>query len=402
MLESRDDLMRSITDMDLSSKKVILRCDYNVPMKEGIIEDDTRIKESLETINYLLKNNCKIIILSHLGKIKEKSDKEKNSLYLVSVRLGELLHRNVLFSRDTRGTELTKMASNLKEGEILLVENTRYEDLDGNKESSCDMELASYWASLGEIFVNDAYGTLHRKHASNVGIAKLLPSCIGFLVQKEINKIDSLLDEDTHPFVVIMGGAKVSDKIKVIDNLLDKCDKLLIGGGMAYTFLKALDYNVGSSLVDIDSLDYAKGILKNYKNKIVLPVDAVVCKEISEDARCINKNIDCILDDEMGLDIGEETIKLFEYQLCNAKRVIMNGPMGVFEIEKFSYGTESIYDYLYKNNIKTLIGGGDSVASVNKLGYANKFYHVSTGGGATLEYLEGKVLPGLSVIEDGK
>ena len=394
--------MRSITDMDLSSKKVILRCDYNVPIKDGIIEDDTRIRMSLDTINYLLKNNCKIIILSHLGKIKEESDKAKNSLYPVSIRLGELLHKNILFSKDTRSDELTKMASNLKEKEILLVENTRYEDLNSKKESSCDMDLASYWASLGEVFINDAYGTLHRAHASNVGIAKILPSAVGFLVLNELNKIDSLLEENTSPFIVIMGGKKVSDKIKVIDNLITKCDKLLIGGGMAYTFLASLGYDVGSSLIDTESLDYAKNILINYKNKIVLPVDAIVATEISPEADATNKNIDSILDNEIALDIGSETIKLFEYNLQNAKRVIMNGPMGVFEIEKFSHGTKAIYEYLIKNNIKTIIGGGDSASSVNKLGYTNKFYHVSTGGGATLEYLEGKTLPGLSVIEDGK
>lgn len=394
--------MRSITDMDLSSKKVILRCDYNVPIKDGIIEDDTRIRMSLDTINYLLKNNCKIIILSHLGKIKEESDKAKNSLYPVSIRLGELLHKNILFSKDTRSDELTKMASNLKEKEILLVENTRYEDLNSKKESSCDMDLASYWASLGEVFINDAYGTLHRAHASNVGIAKILPSAVGFLVLNELNKIDSLLEENTNPFIVIMGGKKVSDKIKVIDNLITKCDKLLIGGGMAYTFLASLGYDVGSSLIDTESLDYAKNILINYKNKIVLPVDAIVATEISPEADATNKNIDSILDNEIALDIGSETIKLFEYNLQNAKRVIMNGPMGVFEIEKFSHGTKAIYEYLTKNNIKTIIGGGDSASSVNKLGYTNKFYHVSTGGGATLEYLEGKTLPGLSVIEDGK
>lgn len=394
--------MRSITDMDLSSKKVILRCDYNVPIKDGIIEDDTRIRMSLDTINYLLKNNCKIIILSHLGKIKEESDKAKNSLYPVSIRLGELLHKNILFSKDTRSDELTKMASNLKEKEILLVENTRYEDLDSKKESSCDMDLASYWASLGEVFINDAYGTLHRAHASNVGIAKILPSAVGFLVLNELNKIDSLLEENTSPFIVIMGGKKVSDKIKVIDNLITKCDKLLIGGGMAYTFLASLGYNVGSSLIDKESLDYAKNVLKNYKNKIVLPVDAIVATEISPETQTTNKNIDSILDNEIALDIGSETIKLYEYNLQNAQRVIMNGPMGVFEIEKFSQGTKAIYEYLTKNNIKTIIGGGDSASSVNKLGYTNKFYHVSTGGGATLEYLEGKTLPGLSVIEDEK
>ena len=394
--------MRSITDMDLSSKKVILRCDYNVPIKDGIIEDDTRIRMSLDTINYLLKNNCKIIILSHLGKIKEESDKAKNSLYPVSIRLGKLLHKNILFSKDTRSDELTKMASNLKEKEILLIENTRYEDLNSKKESSCDMDLASYWASLGEVFINDAYGTLHRAHASNVGIAKILPSAVGFLVLNELNKIDSLLEENTKPFIVIMGGKKVSDKIKVIDNLITKCDKLLIGGGMAYTFLASLGYNVGSSLIDTESLDYAKNILINYKNKIVLPVDAIVATEISPEAHATNKNIDSILDNEIALDIGRETIKLFEYNLQNAKRVIMNGPMGVFEIEKFGHGTKAIYEYLTKNNIKTIIGGGDSASSVNKLGYTNKFYHVSTGGGATLEYLEGKTLPGLSVIEDGK
>lgn len=391
-------MMRSILDVNLEGKKIILRCDFNVPIKDGVIQDDTRIKESLKTINYLLDQKCQIIILSHLGKVKEESDKKKNTLYPVSIKLGKLLNKNILFSNTTRSAELTNMASQLKKGEILLVENTRYEDLEGKKESNCDMDLASYWASLGNFFVNDAYGTLHRAHASNVGIAKLLPNAVGFLIQKEVEKIDAIINENTNPFVVIMGGAKVSDKIKVIDNLITKCDKLLIGGGMAYTFLKAQGYNVGKSLVDDESLTYCQKVLSEHKNKIILPVDAIVAKEISDIVPSQNKEISDIQEDEMGLDIGCQTINLFKETLKGAKRVIMNGPMGVFEIKQFSHGTKAMYEYLATNDIKTLIGGGDSAASVNKLGFDNKFYHVSTGGGATLEYLEGKILPGLSVI----
>ena len=392
-------MKKSIENIDISGKKVIIRCDLNVPIKDGVIQDDTRIRASLKTINYILDNNASVIILSHLGKVKEESDKIKNSLKPVSVRLGQLLGRDVFFSEVTRGKELNKMAKNLKPGEVLLIENTRFEDLDGKKESSCDLELAKYWASLGDVFINDAYGTCHRTHASNVGIAKYLPNALGFLVLEEVNKLDGILNEDTHPFIVIMGGAKVSDKIKVIENLVTKCDKLLIGGGMAYTFIKAKGYEIGSSLLDEESIDFCKNILNKYKDKIELPIDTIVTKDI-ESNDYIEVDIDKIPSDMLGVDIGNKTIKRYKEILSSAKRVIINGPMGIFEHEIYSKGTKSIYDFITDNNIKTLIGGGDSASSVNKLSNPSKFYHISTGGGATLEYLEGKVLPGIAAIED--
>ena len=366
---------------------------------DNVILDDTRIKASLKTIRYVIDNGGAAIILSHLGKIKEKSDLEKNNLYIVSIRLKELLGIDVKFSNDTRSENLTDMASNLKMGEVLLIQNTRYEDLDGKKESSCDLELASYWASLGDIFINDAYGTCHREHASNVGISKCLPNGLGFLVSDEVSKLDSIMNENTHPFIVIMGGAKVSDKIKVIDNLVKKCDKLIIGGGMAYTFLASLGYNIGNSLLDSELIDYCKNVLDNYKDKIILPVDAVVAKDINDNNYKV-VDINNISDTDMGLDIGPKTIELFTSVLKNASRVIINGPMGLFENDNYSKGTKQIYDFITSNNIKTLVGGGDSASSVNKLSDSSKFYHISTGGGATLEYLEGKVLPGIGVIDE--
>ena len=385
-------MKKTIKDYNLSGKRVMIRCDFNVPITNGKIDDDNRIRMSLKTINYAIDNNAKVILLSHLGKIKEESDKEKNSLEIVSVRLSELINRKVIFSHDTKSEELTRLVNNLKEKDVLLIENTRYEDLDGKKESSCDMDLAKYWASLGDIFINDAYGTCHRAHASNVGIARLLPNGIGFLVEEEITKIDSVLKENTHPFIIIMGGKKVSDKIPIIKNLINKCDLLLIGGAMAFTFLKAKGYNVGNSIVDVDNISFCKDMLEKYPNKILLPIDI------------INENNDNIkienIKDDIGYDIGKETIKLYCDKIKDAKRIIVNGPMGMFENENYENGTRKIYECISENNIKTIIGGGDSASSVKKLGFDGKFYHISTGGGATLEYLSGEILPGISVIED--
>jgi phosphoglycerate kinase len=392
-------MKKKIDDYDLYNKTVIVRCDFNVPIKEGIIQDDTRIRASLKTLNYCIDKGAKVVILSHLGKIKSIDDLKKNSLYPVSIRLGELLGKRVLFSYDTRSSKLTDMVSSLKIGDVLLVENTRYEDLEGKKESSCDLELAKYWASLGDIFINDAYGTCHREHASNVGICKYLPSGLGFLVSDEIEKLEGILNEGTHPFIVIMGGAKVSDKIKVISNLVLNCDKLLIGGGMAYTFLAAMGYKVGNSLVDEDSLNFCKMMLEKYGEKIVLPVDSIVSESIDSD-KVRTCDIDSFKYEDMGLDIGPKTIELFREILEHASRVVMNGPMGVFENPLYQEGTLALLRVLKDNNVKTLIGGGDSVAAVNKLGFGDAFYHVSTGGGATLEYLEGKVLPGIGAIND--
>ena len=386
-------MKKTIKDYEYKGKKVLLRCDLNVPIENGSITDDTRIIESLNTINYLLEKNAKLIILSHLGKIKTEEDKNKNTLYPVYLKLKELLNTNVYFSSKTRGNELETLVETLQEGEVLLIENTRYEDLDGKKESSCDEELSTYWASLGDIYINDAYGTSHRAHASNVGISKQLPNAVGFLIEKEITKLDEIMNENTHPFVVIMGGKKISDKTLVIENLIKKCDKILIGGGMCFTFLKSLGINIGKSIVDDENIDFCKNILKNYQDKIVLPLDIVTNnKEI--------KDIDSISSEDIGFDIGPKTIELFKNKLKDAKRVVVNGPMGIFEEEAFSKGTNEIYKCLKENNIKTLIGGGDSAASVNHLGYQDSFFHISTGGGATLEYLSGKNLPAIDIIED--
>lgn len=392
-------MKKTIKDYDLNNKKVIIRCDLNVPIKDGIITDDTRIKASLKTIKYATDNGAKVILMSHLGKVKEESDLEKNNLYPVSIRLGELLEKKVFFSNVTKGEELESKVNSLNNGDILLVQNTRYEDLDGRKESSCNEELAKYWASLGDIFINDAYGTSHRAHASNVGIAKYLPNGLGFLVEEEVNKLDNILNENTNPFIVIMGGAKVSDKIKVIENLILKCDKLLIGGGMAYTFLKAKGHNIGASILDEESIDFCKNILNKYSNKIILPIDTIVSTSL-EDTNYQTKNINDLTNNDMGLDIGPRTIELFTKELMGAKRIVINGPMGCFENPNYQTGTKALYDFITNNNIKTLIGGGDSASSVNKLSNPSMFYHISTGGGATLEYLEGKILPGISVIND--
>ena len=386
-------MKKTIKDYDYKDKKVILRCDLNVPIDNGIITDDTRIKESLKTINYLIEKNAKIIILSHLGKVKTEEDKEKNSLYPVYIKIKELLNTNVYFSSETRGKTLEETISKLQNKEVLLIENTRYEDLEGKKESSCDEELSKYWASLGEIYINDAYGTSHREHASNVGISKILPNGIGFLIEKEITKLDEIMSENTHPFIVIMGGKKISDKTLVIENLIDKCDKILIGGGMCFTFLKSMNIEVGSSIIDEQNIEFCKSILNKYSNKILLPLDIITSNKEIKDINNLNQN-------DIGYDIGPKTIKLFTENLKEAKRVVINGPMGVFEEEEFSKGTNEIYKCLKENNIKTLVGGGDSAASVNLLGYNDSFFHISTGGGATLEYLSGKKMPAIEVIND--
>lgn len=386
-------MKKTIKDYQYPSKKVILRCDFNVPINNGIITDDTRIIESLETINYLVENNAKVIILSHLGKVKTEEDKKNNTLYPVYLRLKELLKTNVYFSKETRGANLDKMVENLKSKDVLLIENTRSEDFPNNLESSCDKDLSAYWASLGDIFINDAYATSHRAHASNVGISKILPSAIGFLVEKEITKLDEIINENTHPYTIIMGGKKVSDKTLVIDNLIEKCDYLLLGGGMCYTFLKAKGLNVGSSIVEDDNLDYCKKLLTKYPDKIILPLDI-----ITKDKQL--KSVQNIGNEDLGYDIGPKTIDIFKEFIKKSKRIIINGPMGVFEEPYFAKGTKEIYETIKNNHIKTLIGGGDSIASVNALGYSDAFYHISTGGGATLEYLSGKPLPAIDIIND--
>ena len=385
--------MKTIRDFNLNGKRVLIRVDFNVPIKDGIITDDNRIKESLKTIKYALENGAKVILFSHLGRVKEEADLSKNDLLPVSKRLSELLNKEVLFISKTRGKELEDAISNMDNGDVLLVQNTRYEDLDGKKESGNDSMLGKYWASLGDIFINDAFGTSHRAHASNVGIASNLPSGIGFLVEKELNAMLPVIKNPAHPFTVILGGSKVSDKIGVIDNLIRECDYLLIGGGMAFTFLKAQGKEIGKSLCEDEYLDYCRKLLEK-SNKIILPVDFIV----SDSLESTNCSETCeINENEMGLDIGSKTINEFENYIINSKTIIWNGPMGVFENPLYKNGTESICK-MFKEDQTVIVGGGDSASAVINLGYRDKVTHISTGGGASLELLEGKELPGISVI----
>lgn len=390
--------MKTIKDMDLNNKKVIIRCDFNVPIKEGKIIDDTRIKASLETINYCLEHNDKVILMSHLGRVKEEADLAKNDLKPVAERLSTLLNKEVKFIPVTRGEALENAINEMQPQDVILMQNTRYEDLDGKKESSNDVELGTYWASLGDVFINDAFGTIHRAHASNVGIATHLPSAFGFLIEKELTALKTL-DNPEHPFVVVLGGAKVKDKIGVIENLVTKADKILIGGGMAFTFLKAEGFNIGTSLLDEESLDFCTEMLSKHSDKIILPVDVAVTTEYSETEEYKVKDINELAYNEMGLDIGPKTLEIFEKNLLSARIVVWNGPLGVYEFNKYKESTDKLLKYLVENNIKTILGGGDIVAAASTAGYKDKVYHASTGGGATLEYLEGKELPGIVAVK---
>ena len=390
-----------VTDLQVEGKKVLVRVDFNVPLKDGVITDDNRIVQALPTIKYLIDHNAKVILFSHLGKVKSEEDKAKLSLRPVAERLSELLEKPVTFVPETRGEKLEAAINTLNEGDVLLFENTRFEDLDGKKESKNDPELGKYWASLGDLFVNDAFGTAHRAHASNVGIASQLESAAGFLMEKEIKFIGGAVDNPERPFVAILGGAKVSDKIGVINSLLDKADKVLIGGGMAYTFFKAMGREVGLSLLELDRVELAKEIMEKAGDKLVLPIDNVVAKEFSNDAVATIVSSDEIPADQEGLDIGPKTVELFASYLKDAKTVVWNGPMGVFELPNFAKGTIGVCEAIANlEGATTIIGGGDSAAAAISLGYADKFTHISTGGGASLEYLEGKELPGVAAISD--
>lgn len=392
--------MKTIRDFNLNNKKVIIRVDFNVPIKDGKITDDNRIKMSLETIKYAIEQNAKVILLSHLGRIKTEEDKLKNNLNIVVPKLEELLNQKVIFSSTTRGKELEDKISNMKNRDVLLVQNTRYEDLENKKESSNDPELGKYWASLGDIFINDAFGTCHRSHASNVGIASNLPCGIGFLVEKELKSLE--LKNAVRPITIILGGSKVNDKIKLIENLVKIADYILIGGGMAYTFLKASDINIGSSLLDEESIAFCKNILKKYKDKIILPIDSVNAKEIKENVEARQCFINEIKQDEIGLDIGYNTTKLFKTYLEKSKTIIWNGPLGLYEIKPFDEGTIRICEILKNIDAKKIVGGGDTASAIINLGYKDVFDHISTGGGASLELLEGKKLPGVEVINEKK
>lgn len=391
-----------VTDLNVKGKKVLMRVDFNVPMKNGVITDDNRIREALPTINYVINNGGKAIVFSHLGRIKTEEDKLTNTLAPVAKRFEELVGKEVKFIPATRGKELEDAIAEMKDGDILMFENTRFEDLNGKKESGNDPELGAYWASLGDVFVNDAFGTAHRAHASNVGIASnISETAAGFLLEKEIKFIGGAVDNPVRPFVAILGGSKVSDKIGVIESLIEKADMILVGGGMMFTFLKALGKNVGASKCEADKIDLARDLLTKAGDKLVLPVDTVVTTEFSNDAPFHTTSVNDIKDDEMGLDIGLETSKLFASILADAKTVVWNGPMGVFEMPNFAKGTIGICEALANlKNATTIIGGGDSAAAAIQFGYASKVSHISTGGGASLEYLEGKTLPGVACVDD--
>lgn len=390
-------MKKTIRDYDLFGKKVIIRVDFNVPIKDNNILDDNRIVMSLDTIKYAIEKGAKVILMSHLGRIKEQSDCNKNSLKIVSERLEQLLNKKVIFINTTRGKELEDAVSNLKNGEVLLMENTRFEDLNGKLESGNDDDLAKYWASLGDIFINDAFGTCHRSHASNVGISSHLDNGIGFLVEKELNSF-KLLDNPKRPYTVILGGAKVSDKIGVIENLCKVCDYILVGGGMAYTFLQALSYNIGKSIVDEESIDFCKKMLNNYKDKIILPIDSITSKTIGMNP--VLKNNDNFDSDDIGLDIGEKSIEHFIDILKDSNTIVWNGPLGYYENDIYANGTKSILNYLKDSDKIVIIGGGDTAAAAINFGYEKAFTHISTGGGASLELLEGKELPGIKIIDE--
>ncbi len=380
--------MKYIKDYKINNKKVILRCDLNVSIKDGKIIDDTKIIKSLDTINYLIENNNSIIILSHLGKIKSETDKEKNTLYPVYLKLKELLNNTVYFSKTTRGKELEDIASNLKEKEILLIENTRFEDFPEKLESGCNLELSKYWASLGDIFVNDAFGTSHRRHASNYGIKKYLDSYYGILINEELTKLKELTVNPKKPFTVIMGGAKVDDKLALIEEMLKECDKLIVGGGIANTFLLAENYNIGSSLSNKDYIPQIKQILTNYKDKIIIPTDFYVENNGIKKYRKINE----IENNDIIYDIGTISLKEYEVIINDSNTIFLNGTVGLYENENYAYGTKELLSILKKSNKKVFIGGGDAVTATNKLGYSDSFYYKSTGGGATLEYIIEKKL----------
>ncbi len=392
---------KTVKDIDLKDKKVLVRVDFNVPLKDGVITDDTRIKAALPTINYVSEQGGKAILFSHLGRVKTEEDKEGKSLAPVAKRLGELLGKEVTFVPETRGAELEAAINGMKDGDVVVFENTRFEDIDGKKESKNDADLGKYWASLGDVFVNDAFGTAHRAHASNVGIASTgIPTVAGFLMEKEIKFIGEAVEEPKRPMIAILGGAKVSDKIGVIENLIPKADKILIGGGMTYTFYEAKGIKIGNSLVEADKVELAKELIEKAGDKLVLPIDNVCAPEFSNDVETQVIEGD-IPEGLMALDIGPASVRLFADTLQGAKTVVWNGPMGVFEMSNFAKGTIGVCEAIANlEDATTIIGGGDSAAAAEQLGFADKFTHISTGGGASLELLEGKELPGLAAIND--
>lgn len=392
-------MKKTIKDIDLENKRVVLRCDFNVPLNKNEILDDTKIVESLETINYLLDKNCKIIILSHLGKVKTNEDKLSNSLRPIASRLSSLLHKEILFSGETRSENLSLKAKSMQPKEILLIENTRYEDVPDNLESGCDDSLSEYWASLGEVFINDAFGTVHRCHASNYGITKFIPSVIGFLVEKELKALSVLIDNPERPFTVAMGGAKLEDKIPLIESIIKNCDYLLLGGGIANTFLKALNFNIGLSICEDKYLPLVKKIMIENKNKILLPLDAIVGNKYDDNfARYVLINE--VGDNEVIYDISERTLEKYRGIINKSKTIFSNGTMGKYEDKKFHNGSWEMYKLFASSPAKVIVGGGDSLSALKKFKLEDRFFFLSTGGGATLEYLTNPNLQCLERIED--
>lgn len=396
-------MKKSIKDLNLNGKKVILRVDFNVPIADGKIADMKRIDAALPTIKYILDNGASIILLSHLGRIKTEEDKKSKSLKIVADKLKEMLPNKTTFINETRSKEITKAAKSLKPGEILFLENTRFEDLNKKAESSNNPTLAKYWASLGDVFVNDAFATAHRAHASTVGIANhVKESALGFLMEEEVKELSKLLKGFKRPFISIIGGAKVSDKLKVLEKLFTIADKVLIGGGMAYTFKKALGKEIGTSIFEQDRIEDVKKYLSLYKDKIVLPIDNAITREFANNPAVFtsSKN-DNIPADYMGLDIGPETIRLFSREIANAKTIFWNGPLGVTEFSEYEKGTKAIAIAIADNkDVFSVVGGGDSVTAINKLGYQDKFSFISTGGGASIEFIQNGTLPGIDAIQD--
>ena len=392
-----------ITDLDVTSKRVIVRVDFNVPMSKsevGKITDNARILAALPTINYLIENKAKVILLSHLGRPKGEAKKEF-SLEPVAKELSRLLNKEVKFLQSDLVVDdnVKNKVLNLQDGEVALLENTRFRPEETKNIDNFSKELSS----LGDIYINDAFGTSHRAHCSNVGLCKFLPSAVGFLVEKEISIMGKALSNPERPFVAILGGAKVSDKITVIENLIKKVDSIIIGGGMAFTFLKSLGYSVGKSLLEEDKIDLAKDLYEKAKSKnvnMLLPVDVVVSKEFSNDSDFKTVTIDSIEEDYMGLDIGYKTVELFSDEIKKAKTVVWNGPMGVFEMPNFAKGTFEIAKAIAETDSISIIGGGDSASAAEKSGFKDKITHISTGGGASLEFLEGKILPGIDAIDN--
>ena len=392
-------MKKTIKDYELKGKRVIIRCDFNVPIQDGMVKDVSRIRKSLRTIRYARGEGAKVILLSHLGRVKDESDKEKYSLKVVAPVLSKLLRKKVNFIPYTRGKEVEDAVKKMKDRDVILLENTRFEDLDGKKESKNDEELGKYWASLGDIYINDAFGTIHRCHASNLGIAQNIKSGVGFLVEKELKELKKL-DNPKRPYSIILGGSKVSDKINLIKNLVCKADYLLIGGGMAFTFLKAAGFNVGSSLCERDQVKFCFDLLEKYPDKILLPIDVLVAKEISERAEVKERFLGEIEEDEIGLDIGKKTLEVWDGYIKDSRMIFWNGPAGYFEIEKFACGTRGLCEIIASSKAYKVIGGGDTARAVEEMGYAKNMNHISTGGGASLTYLEGARLEALEVIDE--